>query len=54
MDRVPEAAMALAYNYAYAQPPDPALAAKYAHRALELRPHWQYVEAVLLPQIEKQ
>lgn len=50
---VPEAAMALAYNYAYAQPPDPALAAKYAHRALELRPHWQYVETVLLPQIEK-
>ena len=50
---VPEAAMVLAYTYANAQPPDPALAAKYAHRALELRPHWLYIESVLLPQIEK-
>jgi hypothetical protein len=51
---VPEAAMVLAFSYASAKPPDMVQAAKYARRAQELRPHWMYVEAILMPMIEKQ
>jgi hypothetical protein len=49
---VPEAVMLLAYNNLNAQPPDLAQAEALARRALELRPHWYYVESVLLPQID--
>ena len=50
---VPEALMVLAYNYLNAKPPDVAQAETLARRALELRPHWYYVEAILMPQIEQ-
>jgi hypothetical protein len=50
---VPEALMVLAYNYLNAQPPDVARAETFAKRALELQPHWQYVESILMPQIEQ-
>ena len=50
---VPEAVMVLAYNYLNAKPPDIAQAETLARRALELRPHWYYIEAILMPQIEQ-
>lgn len=50
---VPEAMMVLSFNHLNAKPPDVAQAETLARRALALRPHWYYVEAVLMPQIEQ-
>jgi len=49
---IPEATMLLAYNRLNAEPPDVARAEALAHRALELRPGWYYVESILMPLID--
>lgn len=49
---VPEAMMSLAWMQVNAEHPDLARAETLARQALELRPHWYYVESILIPQIE--
>ncbi len=44
--------MSLAWMQVNAEHPDLARAETLARQALELRPHWYYVESILIPQIE--
>ena len=47
----PELMMSLAYSYLNMKSPDVNAAERYAREALEIVPHWHYVQDILLPQI---